>query len=120
MIEQADHDQHRFLLALDEKNAIGFASFSTMPNAPYRFRLHKLYVLPAHQGTKVGKQLLEKILELISTKHSVALELNVNRYNSARHFYEKMGFEMVREEDIDIGHGYFMNDYVMEKIIPGF
>ena len=26
-----------------------------------------------------------------------------------------MGFAVIREEDIDIGNGYFMNDYVMEK-----
>ena len=29
-------------------------------------------------------------------------------------FYEKMGFEIVAEEDIPIGD-YFMNDYVMRK-----
>ena len=30
-------------------------------------------------------------------------------------FYEKLGFSVVGEEDIDIGQGYFMNDFVMEK-----
>jgi hypothetical protein len=30
-------------------------------------------------------------------------------------FYEKSGFVAVKTEDIDIGSGYFMNDYVMEK-----
>jgi ribosomal protein S18 acetylase RimI-like enzyme len=40
--------------------------------------------------------------------------VNVNRHNKALHFYEKYGFKIIREEDIDIGEGYFMNDYVME------
>ncbi len=44
-----------------------------------------------------------------------ALQLNVNRSNKARFFYEKLGFNVVREEDIDIGNNYFMNDFVMEK-----
>ncbi|MGZ8545109.1 MAG: GNAT family N-acetyltransferase, partial [Flavisolibacter sp.] len=50
-------------------------------------------------------------------KGATVLRLNVNRNNSARSFYEKLGFEMIGEEDIDIGNGYFMNDYVMEKKI---
>jgi hypothetical protein len=38
----------------------------------------------------------------------------VNRYNKARQFYEKMGFVVIGEEDIDIGNNYLMNDYIME------
>ena len=43
-------------------------------------------------------------------KHT--LDLNVNRYNKAKSFYEKMGFNVAYEEDIPIGK-YWMNDYVM-------
>jgi len=39
----------------------------------------------------------------------------VNRYNAAKGFYEKLGFEITGTEDIDIGDGYFMNDFTMEK-----
>jgi ribosomal protein S18 acetylase RimI-like enzyme len=39
--------------------------------------------------------------------------LNVNRNNKALGFYQKFGFVILREEDIDIGNGYFMNDYIM-------
>jgi ribosomal protein S18 acetylase RimI-like enzyme len=38
--------------------------------------------------------------------------LNVNRYNPAKDFYEKLGFKIILEEDIPIGQ-YWMNDYVM-------
>jgi hypothetical protein len=41
----------------------------------------------------------------------------VNRYNPAKDFYGKRGFTIVYTEDIDIGGGYFMNDYVMRKVI---
>ena len=34
-----------------------------------------------------------------------------------KEFYEKLGFTVIKEEDIDIGNGYLMNDYVMEKKI---
>ena len=32
-------------------------------------------------------------------------------------FYEKLGFQIIKEEDVDIGNGYFMNDYIMEKLL---
>ena len=35
----------------------------------------------------------------------------------ARNFYEKLGFVIIEEKDFDIGQGFFMNDYVMEKKI---
>lgn len=41
------------------------------------------------------------------------VELNVNRHNPAVAFYEHMGMHKDREGDFDIGHGYFMNDYIM-------
>jgi len=44
------------------------------------------------------------------------LLLQVNRDNNANGFYEKHGFTILKEIDLAIGNGYFMNDYVMELI----
>jgi len=44
------------------------------------------------------------------------LQLNANRYNNAQHFYAN-GYGVIQSDDIDIGNNYFMNDYVMEKIL---
>jgi ribosomal protein S18 acetylase RimI-like enzyme len=76
-----------------------------------------LYVLPNYQGKGIGAMLLQKIEDYIQVGTDVYLELNVNRFNSAIAFYQKQGFEIIRTEDIDIGNGFFMNDYVMEKQI---
>ncbi|WP_338410828.1 hypothetical protein [uncultured Flavobacterium sp.] len=46
------------------------------------------------------------------------LYLNVNRFNKAQYFYKKAGFKIAYQEDIEIGKGYLMQDFVMEKIIP--
>jgi ribosomal protein S18 acetylase RimI-like enzyme len=50
----------------------------------------------------------------ISLKGLTYLELNVNRQNTAIGFYKKLGFKIIAEEDIPIGNGFFMNDYVMQ------
>ena len=46
---------------------------------------------------------------------ATSLQLQVNRDNAAKSFYEKLGFVILKEADFDIGNGYFMRDYVMEK-----
>lgn len=115
---QMEHSGHHFLLLHQKDEAIGFASFSEK-NLAGNYHLHKLYVLTSHQGTGSGKFLLNAVIDEIKSRNARQLDLNVNRSNKARFFYEKLGFEIIKEEDIDIGNGYFMNDYVMSKTISG-
>ena len=115
-LEKQFQSGHRFIIAHEDDKAVGFASFSQKtPETPEIFRLHKLYVLPGLQQKGVGKFLLNYIFDTISTEGATMLELNVNRHNPALQFYTKLGFIISREEDIDIGEGYFMNDFVMER-----
>lgn len=115
---QHTEQKHRFILAFDDNNnACGFASFSKMPDRENRYRLHKLYVLPDLQGHGLGNAFIQQITAEIRADNPVYLELNVNRYNKATFFYKKCGFSIIREEDIEIGNGFFINDYVMEKMI---
>ena len=53
--------------------------------------------------------------EEIKKQKASSLFLQVNRYNKSKTFYEKLGFTEVAFINLDIGNGYFMNDYVMEK-----
>ncbi|MBK7434411.1 MAG: GNAT family N-acetyltransferase [Chitinophagaceae bacterium] len=122
-LQQQMQRGHRFILALEENVPAGFASFSPKmigdedPGTSSKtiFRLHKLYVDPIQQGKGIGKLLLDHIIQAIKPLGATELELNVNRSNPAISFYKKNGFSITREEDIDIGNGYFMNDYVMRK-----
>ena len=41
--------------------------------------------------------------------------LQVNQYNNAKAFYERLGFSEVDFINLDIGNGFFMNDFIMEK-----
>ncbi|HWZ16575.1 MAG TPA: GNAT family N-acetyltransferase [Mucilaginibacter sp.] len=97
----------------DDK-AVAFAGYSPREEDPEVYKLHKLYCLPETQGKGYGKILINEVISktLQAGKHT--LDLNVNRYNKAKSFYEKMGFAIVYEEDVPIGK-YWMNDYVMRK-----
>lgn len=105
---------HEFLIAEDGLGALGFASFDCTGENSH---LHKLYVLPSAQGKKLGELLLKKVIFHSRENGCQRLTLNVNRFNKARFFYEKQGFSIDREEDIAIGNGYLMEDYIMGKSI---
>lgn len=104
---------HTFLVAEFNNEIIGFASFNFISDQTYK--LQKLYVLPTIQQKGSGRILLNEVIEQVKNLGAKKLQLNVNRHNKALLFYEKLGFEIIREDDINIGHDYFMNDYVMEK-----
>lgn len=114
--KQMQEQGHAFLLAELDAAPVGFASFSATKE-PGEYKLHKIYISTAIQGKGLGKTLLNAVIEAIKKLHATALLLNVKRDNTAITFYEKQGFAIIKEEDIDIGNGYFMNDYVMKKIL---
>ncbi len=113
--EQMLHQHHHFFVAEIEGNEVGFTSYSEIE--PGVFKIHKIYILPDLQGKGVGKALIDTVIEESKDAGATRIQLNVNRNNKAIEFYLRNGFSIIKEENIDIGNGYFMNDYVMEKIV---
>ena len=105
---------HHFLLAIDGGEYSGFASYE-LNNAYETTKLHKIYILPQAQGKGVGKALVKAVENSAKANGNNKLALNVNRYNEAVNFYLKLGFEKTGEEDINIGNGYLMEDFIMVK-----
>lgn len=111
---------HHFFIAWSADKPLGYVSVEQQRED--LFHLQKLYILPEAQGKGVGKILFNKATEFAKEKANgkpYALELNMNRENKARDFYEKMGMCISEVGDFDIGAGYFMNDYIFRKEFPG-
>jgi GNAT superfamily N-acetyltransferase len=106
---------HFFVLAKEGEEALGFASYEYNYNKNQQTRIHKIYILPQTQGKGIGKTLIDFIENVAKLNDSASLSLNVNRFNKALYFYQKLGFEIVDEVNIELDHGYLMEDYVMEK-----
>jgi len=112
--EQMTVKGHLFFIAFDGNAPIGYVSVSKEDKEV--FHLHKLYILPEHQGDGTGKFLLNAIFDYarkLAAGAPCSVELNVNRYNKAVSFYKKMGLQIHQEGDFDIGSGYLMTDYIM-------
>lgn len=108
---------HVFLMAKDADGYLGYASYELNYKGEAKAKIHKIYLLPVSQGKGVGAALINQIGKIALEKNNESLLLNVNRYNKAVGFYEKVGFKVVGNEDIDIGDGFLMEDFVMEKTL---
>lgn len=111
--KQITSDKHHFLIAELNDEAVGFASFGRID--AHVFKLHKLYVLSTIQKNGIGKALVDAVKEGVKEEGGSVLRLNVNRNNAAQNFYQRLGFQIVGQEDIDIGNGFLMQDFVMES-----
>ncbi|MCX2494311.1 GNAT family N-acetyltransferase [Pedobacter sp. PF22-3] len=105
---------HIFLIAEEGENQFGFAGYSIIGHEERVYKLHKLYVLPSAHGKGVGKILINEVFNQVKNAGGSALQLNVNKHNKAKDFYLKGGFTIKESVKLDIGEGYFMDDYVME------
>lgn len=113
-LENQFNQGHQFYVAVLEGNSVGFIGIE--PNYPEKgiTKIHKIYILPNQQGTGIGKKLIEYVKELSIQSEMEGLLLNVNRFNKAVDFYKAIGFNILFEENIDIGDGYLMEDFVMK------
>ena len=110
--KQMEEEGCTFIIVYDDKEPVAFSSYNE--TEPQLWKLNKIYILPSQQGKGTGKFIINYIVDEIKAKQAKALQLQVNRQNKAKDFYEKLGFKIIKTADFDIGNGYFMNDYVME------
>jgi ribosomal protein S18 acetylase RimI-like enzyme len=114
-LEQQIKDGHHYWIVAINNIPCGYGSFSRT-DSWHTYKIHKLYIIEDNQRIGLGAALLEKFLQIIRSDHGKFVQLQVNRENSkALHFYQKHGFQLWKTIDFDIGNGYFMNDYVLQK-----
>jgi len=116
---QIAEDNHHFFIAWLEEKPLGYVSVQQQEED--LFHLQKLYIIPEGQGQGAGKLLFNRAADFAKEKakgKTSAMELNMNRSNKARYFYEKMGMHISEVGDFDIGNGYYMNDYIFRIEFP--
>lgn len=110
---QLDDPQHAWWVARQEQTLVGFAHAALDGTD---CKLDKLYVHPDSQRQGIGNTLLHVIQGWARQRQARRLWMQVNRGNSqAIAAYRKYGFRIVESRVFDIGHGFVMDDHVMEQ-----
>lgn len=101
-----------YLLSYEEHNA-GYIGIKV--NDVDLF-LSKLYVDKEYRKKGIANDTIEFLSAICKEKGLNRIWLTVNKYNeSSIAAYKKLGFEKVDEQVADIGSGYVMDDFIMEK-----
>lgn len=100
---------YQYYFAHENGTRIGFLAFYPKACCMY---LSKLYLYKAERGKGYSRKMLNFVILKAREEGLAAIELNVNKRNSAVLVYEKLGFSIIRSEKNDIGEGYYMDDYV--------
>jgi len=111
--KQAENGQ-LFYVYTENEVPVGFMGIEPFYLSKSELKIHKIYVLPQTQGSGIGKMLIQKAIAVAQEKDIQKLVLNVNRFNKAVTFYQHLGFTIDYEENIDIGNGFWMEDFVLK------
>ncbi len=119
MKEEIQRRGIRYERLLVDGELAGFASFGPTERAGV-FKLHKLYLDPARHGRGLGSLLLQHCECEVRKLSANRMMLTVNKQNAkAIAAYQRNGFAIVDSVVADIGGGFVMDDYVMEKVLAG-
>lgn len=114
MEEEMSKGYHFRLLHVDGA-PVGYTSWSAY-HIPGTAKLHKLYLLSQFHSKGIGARMIADVADEARQRGFKTLRLNVNKHNSrAMRSYLRNGFSQVESVKIDIGNGFFMDDFVMEK-----
>lgn len=108
--QQMQTGQEYFLVYINND----VAGYFSITNKEDECFLNKLYILNEEHCKGIGSMVMQEIIQKSEEKKRITL--TVNRQNfKAINFYFKHGFKIKSVEDFNIGNGFFMNDFVMEK-----
>jgi ribosomal protein S18 acetylase RimI-like enzyme len=102
--------------AADGDAPVGYLSCARVAGVPDEMKLEQLYLLAEARGGGLGGLMLDAVERHARAHGCTRVMLTVNKGNTGSiAVYEKRGFTVRESAVFDIGGGYVMDDFVMEK-----
>ncbi len=112
--EQIENGYSYYLIKADA----GYVGYTGICPKEDELFLSKLYIKASHRGKGYGRKVVEFLEDLTRQKELGKITLTVNKNNTDTiKAYEKFGFANLGALVQDIGNGFVMDDYKMEKVV---
>jgi diamine N-acetyltransferase len=108
------HEGYEYFMTERDGQCIGYCAVQPQPEEGSLF-LSKLYLKSDARGAGTGRVCMEFIEQLARRRGLKQLWLTVNKGNPAVRAYERLGFRIAADLVMDIGGGFVMDDFRMEK-----
>lgn len=113
IMKQEETQGYEYYLLYDEKDICGFTA---IVQEKERMFLSKLYVQKSCRGKRYSSKTLHFIEKQAVKRGLSSIWLTCNKYNKTTlDIYHHLGFEIFDSAVNDIGNGYVMDDYYLEK-----
>ena len=94
---------------------VGYFSY-TLASKAKKAQLNKFFLLKEFRGKGIAHAAFQHIIRRCEEAGCKSIWLAINRKNSdSIAAWERLGFKVAREEAFNIGNGFVMDDYIMEK-----
>jgi diamine N-acetyltransferase len=113
-IQAQIRDGYEYFLVQVGREQIGYLAMQEQ-RPEGRMFISKLYVTKEQRRTGTGRACMEFIEGVARRRGLTRLWLTVNKANPAVHAYERLGFRIAEPIVIDIGGGFVMDDFRMER-----
>lgn len=109
-----NHGYHYHVLEVDGQ-PMGYTGWNIEDGKMF---LSKVYLKKEARGKGYSSIIFRFLEEQARERGAHAIWLTVNKYNDhSIAVYQHKGFQTVRTQEADIGGGFIMDDYIMEKVI---
>lgn len=113
LTRQIFKEKIRYFLIQNQKDYVGYLAVEPQKDS---FFLSKIYIQSKYRGLGLGKESLEFVSLLAKLLKLPKITLTVNKNNlSSIKAYEKCGYQKTDSVVKDIGGGFVMDDFIMEK-----
>lgn len=105
---------YEYFLVRHDGSPVGYLAVVARPEEGALF-VSKFYLLSRTRGAGTGRVCMEFIERLARQRGLGLLWLTVNKGNPSVNVYKRLGFRIAADLVMDIGAGFVMDDYRMEK-----
>lgn len=113
--DMAENAYEYWFVVDEEGKTVGYTGGHEEPETS-RFFISKIYLLAEERGKHYASQVIAFYAALCRDRDLHSMYLTVNKHNELGiRAYLGKGFVTIESVETDIGNGFIMDDYVMEK-----